>query len=122
MHTFYKILDNIPYLAWLKDKAGRYISVNAPFAKFFKLSITEIIGKYDREIFSEDIALRHEAYDLEIKTNEKHKGNKPHRSQSRSTHLLPGSTKIPEIKGYSSHSRIIRSYNLFFFFMRVNGF
>ncbi|MBN2610503.1 MAG: PAS domain S-box protein [Bacteroidales bacterium] len=44
------ILDNIPYLAWLKDNDGRYISVNRPFAEKFGLEPDEIIGKTDFDI------------------------------------------------------------------------
>ncbi len=61
------IINNIPYLAWLKDKNGIYITVNSPFIEFFHLKYDEIIGKTDREIFDEKIALRHEAYDKEMK-------------------------------------------------------
>jgi len=58
------ILDNIPYLAWLKDKEGRYISVNEPFASFFHMKADEIIGHTDRELFAEEIAERNEMYDV----------------------------------------------------------
>ncbi|MGD2034599.1 MAG: PAS domain-containing protein, partial [Bacteroidales bacterium] len=65
------ILDNIPYLTWLKDGDGKYITVNKPFADFFSIPPGQIIGKTDREIFPEDIALRHENYDREIKDHGK---------------------------------------------------
>ncbi len=57
------ILDNIPYLAWMKDHEGRYISVNKPFADFFGLQSSKIIGKTDSEIFPKNIAERHQNYD-----------------------------------------------------------
>ncbi len=65
------ILNNIPYLVWLKDINGRYISVNTPFVEFFHLKYEQIIGKTDREIFSKEIALRNEAYDKELRKSEK---------------------------------------------------
>ncbi|MBN2818889.1 MAG: PAS domain S-box protein [Bacteroidales bacterium] len=44
------LLDNIPFLAWLKDKNGRYISVNTPFADYYKLKPEDIIGKTDYDL------------------------------------------------------------------------
>ncbi len=44
------ILDNIPHLAWLKDKEGRYVSVNQAFLDFYRKPVEEIIGKTDFEL------------------------------------------------------------------------
>jgi len=65
------VLNNIPYLTWLKDKNGRYLAVNNSFIEFFHLNHDQILGKTDREIFPLEIALRHEAYDKEMKKNKK---------------------------------------------------
>ncbi|MBN1158675.1 MAG: PAS domain S-box protein [Bacteroidales bacterium] len=50
------ILDNIPYLAWLKDKTGRYITVNHTFAESYHLKPSDIIGKTDFDFCSEEKA------------------------------------------------------------------
>ncbi len=63
------ILNNFPYLAWLKDTQGRYISVNDVFAKYFEKSIDQIIGKTDHELFSQEIADKQELYDQEIRNH-----------------------------------------------------
>jgi PAS domain S-box-containing protein len=60
------ILDNIPYLAWLKNDSGKYVSVNNAFAKFFKKKPEEIIGKTDRKLFPIEIAEKQESYYAEI--------------------------------------------------------
>ena len=32
------ILDNIPNVAWLKDREGRYVAVNRPFGRLFGIA------------------------------------------------------------------------------------
>ncbi|MBN1597182.1 MAG: PAS domain S-box protein [Bacteroidales bacterium] len=61
------ILNNIPYLTWLKDNEGRYIFANEPFALYFDMVPEQIIGKLDKDIFPKEIAERHELYDIEVK-------------------------------------------------------
>jgi PAS domain S-box-containing protein len=67
------ILDNIPYLAWLKDKDGVYISVNEPFAQFFGMETDRIIGFKDKDIFPAYIAERHMRYDEAVRKVRKRK-------------------------------------------------
>jgi PAS domain S-box-containing protein len=50
------ILDNIPHLAWLKDKQGKYISVNEAFTKFYNLDIDDVIQKTDFDICPPELA------------------------------------------------------------------
>jgi diguanylate cyclase (GGDEF)-like protein/PAS domain S-box-containing protein len=54
------ILDNIPDMAWLKDRDGRYVAVNEPFSRSFGLAPDELVGKNDFDIYSEEIAERYE--------------------------------------------------------------
>ncbi len=61
------ILDNIPYLAWLKDKEGRYISVNEPFAAYYNMEVNELIGKTDYDICSPEYAEKYIKNDEEVK-------------------------------------------------------
>ena len=66
------LLDNIPFLAWLKDKNGRYISINTPFAESYKLEPEDIIGKTDHDILPRDRAIKFETIDKQvIKTGER---------------------------------------------------
>lgn len=60
------IIDNIPYLAWLKDNEGRYIIVNEPFAKKYGIESDEITGKTDFDIAPKSIAEKIKRSDVEI--------------------------------------------------------
>ena len=60
------LLDNIPFLAWLKDRNGRYISVNTPFASHYNLKIEDIIGKMDIDVLPEPEALRSSEADKQV--------------------------------------------------------
>ncbi|MBU2650869.1 MAG: PAS domain S-box protein [Bacteroidetes bacterium] len=60
------ILDNLPYKAWLKDLHGRYIAVNKPFARFYGLSPSELLGKTDYDICPLEVASRFQADDQRV--------------------------------------------------------
>lgn len=61
------LLDNIPYLAWLKDDEGRYIFVNQAFARQYNCQPEEIIGKTDFDLCSREKALEFQRNDEEVK-------------------------------------------------------
>ncbi|MBF0262650.1 MAG: PAS domain S-box protein, partial [Magnetococcales bacterium] len=50
------ILDNMPSLVCLKDRAGRYLLANRPFSETFGLDPKRIIGRGDMELFPEEVA------------------------------------------------------------------
>ena len=60
------ILDNIPNMAWLKDRRGRYLAVNQPFAKAFDVSPEELIGKSDTDIYPPDLAAKYRRDSREV--------------------------------------------------------
>lgn len=60
------ILENIPFLAWLKDKEGRFISVNSYFANAAGRDINDIIGKTDFDIWPKELAEKYVADDYEV--------------------------------------------------------
>jgi PAS domain S-box-containing protein len=60
------ILDNIPDIAWLKDRDSRYIAVNEQFAKACGLKIEEIIGKTDHAIWQRQYADHYRRHDLKV--------------------------------------------------------
>ena len=60
------ILDNIPDIAWLKDKEGRFIAVNEPFGKSCGYKPEEIVGKTDLDIWPRDLAERYQADDRKV--------------------------------------------------------
>ncbi|MEP0783024.1 PAS domain S-box protein [Trichocoleus sp. DQ-A1] len=60
------ILDNIPHLAWLKDKESRFIAVNEAFGKACGLEPEDLIGKTDLDIWHPDLAERYREDDREV--------------------------------------------------------
>jgi diguanylate cyclase (GGDEF)-like protein/PAS domain S-box-containing protein len=61
------MLDNLPYLAWLKDAEGRYLAVNEPFAiASGKKSSAEVLGKSSVEVCPEWMLERYYEGDQEI--------------------------------------------------------
>lgn len=54
------ILDNIPDMAWLKDKKGRFVAVNEPFSKAFDMAPKDLIGKKSSDIYPSEIAKKYE--------------------------------------------------------------
>ena len=60
------ILDNFPYMAWLKDLDGRFLAVNQVYAKGFGRNVSEIIGKTDLEVSPRDLAEKYRADDIKV--------------------------------------------------------
>lgn len=56
------MLDNIPYMLWLKDNEGRFIEVNKAFETFFELTREQVIGKTNADLFTPEIALKFNNY------------------------------------------------------------
>jgi len=54
------ILDNIPDIAWLKDRQGRYVAVNDPFGKAFGKEPKDLVGKNDYDIYPRELAMKYE--------------------------------------------------------------
>ncbi len=57
------MLDNMPYLAWLKDSAGRYLAVNQAFARVMETPVEDIIGRTDKDFRPAERAARVQADD-----------------------------------------------------------
>jgi len=56
------ILDNIPNIAWLKDRDGRYVAVNDPFSKALGLVPEDLVGKNDYDIYPHELAVKYEKH------------------------------------------------------------
>jgi diguanylate cyclase (GGDEF)-like protein/PAS domain S-box-containing protein len=54
------ILDNIPNVAWLKDRNGRYVAVNESFGKAFGVKPKDLIGKNDFDIYPRERAVKYD--------------------------------------------------------------
>lgn len=57
------VLDNLPFLAWLKNKEGRFEAVNEPFARKCGLTVENVIGKTDFDVWPKDLAEKYTADD-----------------------------------------------------------
>jgi len=61
------LLDNFPFMVWLKDRQSRFLAVNTPFAKVFgKTSPNELIGQSEFDITRHEYAEMSQAQDLAV--------------------------------------------------------
>jgi diguanylate cyclase (GGDEF)-like protein/PAS domain S-box-containing protein len=60
------ILDNIPNMAWLKDRKGNFVAVNDPFGKAFGKAPKDLVGKNDYDIYPRELAAKHEKDSREV--------------------------------------------------------
>lgn len=60
------ILDNIPDMAWLKDKEGRFIAVNEAFGKACGLKPENVVGLTDLDIWPADLAEKYREDDKKV--------------------------------------------------------
>ncbi|MCX5706297.1 MAG: PAS domain S-box protein, partial [Candidatus Omnitrophica bacterium] len=67
------ILNNIPDIAWLKDRESRFIVVNEAFARSCGLRPEELVGKADLDIWPRELAERYRADDKEVMESGKRK-------------------------------------------------
>jgi|GEM_PF-291536 len=67
------LLDNFPFMVWLKDTESRFLAVNQRFADAAGYEATEYFyGKTDLDFWPEDLALHYQAGDREVlRTGEK---------------------------------------------------
>jgi PAS domain S-box-containing protein len=61
------LLDNFPFMVWLKDEESRFLAVNEAFAKVFGFpSANALIGKTDLDIAPKDLAEAYRADDRAV--------------------------------------------------------
>jgi diguanylate cyclase (GGDEF)-like protein/PAS domain S-box-containing protein len=54
------ILDNIPDMAWLKDRKGNYVAVNEPFGRAVGLAPEDLVGKKGYDFYPPELAEKYE--------------------------------------------------------------
>lgn len=62
-----EIFDNTPAPIYMKDSDGRYVLINKRYEMVSHISLEEIIGKTDEDIFPEQIATLFRSQDEEVK-------------------------------------------------------
>ncbi|MFA6014376.1 MAG: diguanylate cyclase [Gallionellaceae bacterium] len=83
------LLDNLPYMTWLKDTDGRYITVNKTFSSFFGMEDTQaVIGKTDADFSPRDLAEKYRADDAQVMTSRQQKQVEESSFDGRATHWL----------------------------------
>ena len=61
------ILDNSPYIAWLKDVHGRYLKINKLFLSYAQLSnADQIVGKTNFDLWPKEFAEKYYLDDVEV--------------------------------------------------------
>lgn len=60
------LIDNIPHMAWLKDRDGRLMVVNRAYAQPTGMTTDELIGKTDLDLWPREVAERYREDDLEV--------------------------------------------------------
>jgi PAS domain S-box-containing protein len=58
------LLDNIPHIAWLKDRDARFIAVNQSFGELVGCDSSELIGKNDLDYWPIELAQKYQADDF----------------------------------------------------------
>ncbi len=67
------ILNNIPDMAWLKDKESRFIAVNDAFGRACGLKPEELIGKTDLDVWPSELARRYRDDDRDVMESRRRK-------------------------------------------------
>ena len=60
---FSRFMQHLPGLAWIKDNQGRYVYANEVAQRVFGKTTTELYGKTDDEVFTDEVASRFRAND-----------------------------------------------------------
>ena len=60
------LMDNFPFLVWLKNAESYYLAVNKVYAEKLGIGTHDIIGKSDYDLFSKEVAEKYRADDREI--------------------------------------------------------
>ena len=60
------LLNNIPHIAWLKDRDGRFLAVNEPFARATGYEVSQLVGITDLDIWDRSLAEAYRRDDREV--------------------------------------------------------
>lgn len=63
------LINNMPFMAWLKDNQGRLLVVNEPYAQMCHTNIENVLGKKDLDFFPEELAEKYRKDDIEVMKN-----------------------------------------------------
>ena len=104
------ILDNSPYMTWLKDAEGRYIKINKTYFEYFRhKGIQQIIGKTDYDLWPKELAEESRAVDVEVMASRQQKrieesfldGNTIHWLEIFKTPVIDENSKVLGTTGFA---------------------
>jgi two-component system, sensor histidine kinase and response regulator len=72
-HALQALIDNLPHMAWMKDREGRFVAVNRVVAEINGLAPADLIGKTDLEVWPRAMAERYRADDAEVMATRRQK-------------------------------------------------
>jgi len=72
-HSLQALIDNLPHMAWLKDKEGRFIAVNRAVAETKNTTTEALLGKTDFDLWTYSLAERYRADDVEVMSTRRSK-------------------------------------------------
>jgi PAS domain S-box-containing protein len=67
-HALRALIDNLPHLAWMKDRDGRLLAINRVFAERLGRTPEELLGKTAQEIWTPEIAEHYLTSDEQVMT------------------------------------------------------
>ncbi|CAN1212840.1 hypothetical protein TUMEXPCC7403_21725 [Tumidithrix helvetica PCC 7403] len=67
------LLNNVPHMAWLKDREGRFLAVNEPFAQTCGYTPSQLVGLTDLDIWPLELAKAYLRDDREVMKSGKQK-------------------------------------------------
>lgn len=67
------LLNNIPDLAWLKDRDDRFVAVNGPYGRLCGVHPRDLPGMTDLDIWPKELAEKYQADDREVMASGKRK-------------------------------------------------
>ncbi|MTW21013.1 PAS domain S-box protein [Allochromatium palmeri] len=65
-HSLQALIDNLPQMAWMKNREGRFVAVNRVFAESKGRTPSEIIGLTDYDLWPNEMAERYRIDDAEV--------------------------------------------------------
>ncbi len=83
------MMDNSPYLTWLKDAEGRYMTINKVFADYLRLDdARQATGKTDLDLQPRELAEKYRADDAEVMASRKQKHVEESSFDGKDTHWV----------------------------------
>jgi PAS domain S-box-containing protein len=95
------LLNNIPHIAWLKDRDGRFLAVNEPFAQACGYTSSQLIGLTDLDIWPHELAEIYRRDDREVINLGKQKQAEEHLLAADGTYRWIETIKSPVVNDFN---------------------